>query len=151
MNKPSRKVPALIEPLEHNRVTQAILDFVSDVPTSKVSSSSHPDAEAQRLGKRAAQRAALTAGSLALPPGPLGWLTLLPELTLIWKIQGQMVSDIVTKADSMLSCLTLTSKLPVPTLSDLRDVLHRINAAFADSVNDKDTISFAAGVLTVPN
>ena len=94
MNKPSRKVPALIEPLEHNRVTQAILDFVSDVPTSKVSSSSHPDAEAQRLGKRAAQRAALTAGSLALPPGPLGWLTLLPELTLIWKIQGQMVSDI---------------------------------------------------------
>ncbi|MEO8986763.1 MAG: hypothetical protein ABI293_01925, partial [Rhodanobacter sp.] len=41
-----------------------------------------------------AQRAALTAGSLALPPGPLGWLTLLPELVAIWKIQAQMVSDI---------------------------------------------------------
>jgi hypothetical protein len=46
------------------------------------------------LSHRAAQRAALTAGSLALPPGPLGWLTLLPELIAIWKIQGQMVSDI---------------------------------------------------------
>jgi len=94
MTKPSKNVPAIIEPLEHNKVTQAILDFVSQVPASKIASSSHPDAEAQRLGKRAAQRAALTAGSLALPPGPLGWLTLLPELTLIWKIQGQMVSDI---------------------------------------------------------
>ncbi|HEY8327930.1 MAG TPA: hypothetical protein VIO59_05740, partial [Rhodanobacter sp.] len=30
----------------------------------------------------------------ALPPGPLGWLTLLPELIAIWKIQAQMVSDI---------------------------------------------------------
>jgi hypothetical protein len=94
MTKASKNVPAIIEPLEHNRVTQAILDFVSQVPTSKIASSNHPDAEAERLGKRAAQRAALTAGSLALPPGPLGWLTLLPELTLIWKIQGQMVSDI---------------------------------------------------------
>jgi hypothetical protein len=46
------------------------------------------------LSIRAAQRAALTAGSLALPPGPLGWLTLLPELLAIWKIQGQLVSDI---------------------------------------------------------
>ena len=94
MTKPSKNVPAIIEPLEHNRVTQAILDFVSQVPASKIASSRDPDAEARRLGKRAAQRAALTAGSLALPPGPLGWLTLLPELTLIWKIQGQMVSDI---------------------------------------------------------
>ena len=94
MTKTSKNVPAVIEPQEHNKVTQAILDFVSRVPNSKVDSSTNPEAEARRIGNRAAQRAALTAGSLALPPGPLGWLTLLPELTLIWKIQGQMVSDI---------------------------------------------------------
>ena len=94
MSKPSQNVPAIIQPVEHNRVTQAILDFVSQVPGSRIASSIHADVEAQRLGRRAAQRAALTAGSLALPPGPLGWLTLLPEMTLIWKIQGQMVSDI---------------------------------------------------------
>jgi hypothetical protein len=94
MSKQASQVPAVIVPAEHNRVTQAILDFVSQVPDSKVDSSKDPDAEARRLANRAAQRAALTAGSLALPPGPLGWLTLLPELIAIWKIQGQMVSDI---------------------------------------------------------
>jgi hypothetical protein len=94
MTKSSQNVPAVVAPVEHNRVTQAILDFVSRVPDSKVDSSKDPTTEARRLGNRAAQRAALTAGSLALPPGPLGWLTLLPELIAIWKIQGQMVSDI---------------------------------------------------------
>ena len=94
MAKHSQQVPAVIAPVEHNRVTQAILDFVSKVPDSKVDSSKDPAGEARRLANRAAQRAALTAGSLALPPGPLGWLTLLPELIAIWKIQGQMVSDI---------------------------------------------------------
>ncbi|OOG65411.1 hypothetical protein B0E46_03420 [Rhodanobacter sp. B04] len=94
MAKHSEQVPAVIAPAEHNRVTQAILDFVSQVPDSKVGSSKDPATEARRLAQRAAQRAALTAGSLALPPGPLGWLTLLPELIAIWKIQGQMVSDI---------------------------------------------------------
>jgi hypothetical protein len=94
MTKQSQQVPAVIGPVEHNRVTQAILDFVSQVPPSKVGDSKDPAAEARRLANRAAQRAALTAGSLALPPGPLGWLTLLPELIAIWKIQGQMVSDI---------------------------------------------------------
>jgi hypothetical protein len=64
------------------------------VPRSKIGSSVNPASEARRLASRAARRAALTAGSLALPPGPLGWLTLLPELIAIWKIQGQMVSDI---------------------------------------------------------
>ncbi|MBB5359389.1 hypothetical protein HDE76_002618 [Rhodanobacter sp. ANJX3] len=94
MSKTSKNVPAVIEPVEHNKVTQAILDFVSKVPASKIDSSANPDAEAHRIANAAARRAALTAGSLALPPGPLGWLTILPELTLIWKIQAQMVSDI---------------------------------------------------------
>lgn len=94
MSQSSRNVPAVIVPAEHSRVTQAILDFVSQVPESKVDSSKDAKEVARKLGSRAAQRAALTAGSLALPPGPLGWLTLLPELIAIWKIQGQMVSDI---------------------------------------------------------
>lgn len=94
MTPPSRQVPAVIAPVEHGRITEAILDFVSQVPDSKVANSKDPASEARRLANRAAQRAALTAGSLALPPGPLGWLTLLPELIAIWKIQAQMVSDI---------------------------------------------------------
>jgi uncharacterized protein (DUF697 family) len=94
MSEPSRQVPALIVPIEHGRVTQAILDFVSQIPPSRVGHHPHPVDEARQLGQRAAQRAALTAGSLALPPGPLGWLTVLPELVAIWRIQAQLVSDI---------------------------------------------------------
>ncbi|MGY3041298.1 hypothetical protein ACVWWQ_002930 [Rhodanobacter sp. TND4EL1] len=90
----SQQVAAVPAPVEPGRITAAILDFVSEVPDSKIGSSKEPAIEARRLANRAAQRAALTAGSLALPPGPLGWLTLLPELIAIWKIQGQMVSDI---------------------------------------------------------
>jgi hypothetical protein len=96
MTKQTQQVMTVIAPVEHGRITEAILDFVSQVPASKVAGSDDPGAEARRLANRAAQRAALTAGSLALPPGPLGWLTLLPELIAIWKIQGQMVSDIAT-------------------------------------------------------
>ena len=94
MSQSSQQVPAVIAPVEHGRIAEAILDFVSQVPDSQVGNSQDPAGEARRLANRAAQRAALTAGSLALPPGPLGWLTLLPELIAIWKIQAQMVSDI---------------------------------------------------------
>jgi hypothetical protein len=36
----------------------------------------------------------LAAGALALPPGVLGWLTILPEMVGVWKIQKQLVADI---------------------------------------------------------
>jgi hypothetical protein len=77
-----------------NRVTRAILDFVSQIPGSKVHSATDPETKARQLAHSAAKRAGLTAGTLALPPGPLGWLTILPELVAIWKIQAQLVSDI---------------------------------------------------------
>jgi hypothetical protein len=77
-------------------VAKAILEFVSRIPESDIPRASKGTAEeeARRLANAAANKAALTAGSLALPPGPLGWLTVLPELVAIWRIQGQLVSDI---------------------------------------------------------
>ena len=91
----SRQLPAVIGAQEEaNRVAQAILDFISRIPDSTVGSASDPLAQARRIASHAARRAALTSGTLALPPGPLGWLTLLPELMAIWRIQAQMVSDI---------------------------------------------------------
>jgi hypothetical protein len=36
----------------------------------------------------------MLSGGLALPPGPLGMLTVLPDLYLIWQLQRQMVADI---------------------------------------------------------
>jgi hypothetical protein len=79
-------------------VAKAILEFVSRIPESEVPRASKGSAEEEcrRLANSAANKAALTAGSLALPPGPLGWLTVLPELVAIWRIQGQLVSDIAS-------------------------------------------------------
>jgi len=36
----------------------------------------------------------MVSASLAIPPGPLGMLTVLPDLLIIWKIQRQLVADI---------------------------------------------------------
>jgi hypothetical protein len=96
-----------------NAIGRAILDFVSQVPPGRVAASGDATARAQVIADAAAHRAGLTAGSLALPPGPLGWLTVLPELVAVWKIQAQMVSDIaaahgkhaVLGREQMLYCL----------------------------------------------
>jgi uncharacterized protein (DUF697 family) len=94
MAEPPTQVPAVPAPVEHGRLAAAILDFASQIPGSQVHRGAHPEAKARELANQAARKAALTAGSLALPPGPLGWLTVLPELVAIWRIQAQMVSDI---------------------------------------------------------
>ncbi len=89
-----RSLPVPYEPAAPDRVTCALLDFVSRIPPATVGPSTDPLTTARGLARQAERRAALTAGSLALPPGPLGWLTVLPELIAIWRIQAQMVSDI---------------------------------------------------------
>ena len=67
---------------------------VADVPAPTTQPVEEPDRAATRIARLAAQRAALVSGSLALPPGPLGLLTVLPDLYLIWRTQRQMVADI---------------------------------------------------------
>lgn len=90
-----RRLPVLrVEHEASSRITQAILDFIAQIPDSAQAASIEPATHARQLTRAATQRAALTAGTLALPPGPLGWLTVLPELVTIWKLQAQMVSDI---------------------------------------------------------
>ena len=77
-----------------DRVGKAILDFIGHVPKTSERAMSDPMREARRIARSAARKAAATAGGLALPPGPLGWLTVLPELLAVWKLQTQMVADI---------------------------------------------------------
>jgi len=72
----------------------AILDFLGKIPISTKLKSSNPEQEARSAATAAAIQASLAAGTLALPPGPLGWLTILPEMIAIWKIQAQLVADI---------------------------------------------------------
>ena len=94
-------------------MTRMVLDFVGDVPATLERASRHPRDRARAIAQAASRKSALAAGSLALPVGPLGWITLIPELTLIWRIQAQMVSDIAAafgrrapvSREQMLYCL----------------------------------------------
>ena len=94
-------------------ITRAILEFVGQVPHSEEHSSAHPAERARVIARRAARKAALVAGSLALPPGPIGWLTILPELVAVWRIQASMVADVAAvfgkaaylSREQMLYCL----------------------------------------------
>jgi len=75
-------------------VIDAIEDIVARVPASRERAADDPVAAARVLSRRAATRAAALSGALALPPGVVGMLTVLPDLVAIWRIQAQMVSDI---------------------------------------------------------
>jgi len=75
-------------------VVDALENIVSGVPRSRERAVSTPAAAARALARRAAARAAALSGALALPPGVLGMLTVLPDLLAIWRIQAQLVSDI---------------------------------------------------------
>ena len=77
-----------------SRLVNAILDVVGRPPETKESRHGDPSKRARSIANRTAARAALSAGTLALPPGPLGWLTILPELETVWRQQAQMVADI---------------------------------------------------------
>jgi hypothetical protein len=65
-----------------------------DGPETDERKSRSPAKNAKAIATSAATKAAIAAGTFALPPGPLGWLTILPELISVWKIQAQMVADI---------------------------------------------------------
>ncbi|MFP8777090.1 hypothetical protein [Hydrogenophaga sp. RWCD_12] len=75
-------------------IGQAILSLIGKVPSSKEPKSRQPAQDARRKANAAAAKAALAAGALALPPGVVGWLTILPEMMGVWKIQKQLVADI---------------------------------------------------------
>lgn len=73
---------------------QAILPLFARLPNSTEQKSRTPLDDARKKANAAAAKAAVAAGVLALPPGPLGWLTILPEMLGVWKIQKQLVADI---------------------------------------------------------
>jgi hypothetical protein len=72
----------------------AVEGMLANVPAPRSRALGDPASEAARIARHAARRAAVLSGSLALPPGPLGLITVLPDIYLIWRVQRQMVADI---------------------------------------------------------
>ncbi|HYQ87599.1 MAG TPA: choice-of-anchor D domain-containing protein [Bacteroidota bacterium] len=55
-----------------------------------------------------------------------------------------LVSDIVKDGDTLMACLSLAAIHPSPSLGELLSVLIKLNTAFAETSNFKDTVSFLA-------
>jgi hypothetical protein len=112
-----------------SKISSAILSFIANTPTSLQRTNSSPGASARNIANKAAATAATVAGTLALPAGPLGWITILPEMVGVWKIQAQMVADIAAlygktatlAREQMLYCLFKHSAAQV-----MRDLVVRV-------------------------
>ena len=75
-------------------VSEALHTLVSQIPTSAEPPGERPHERARSLAQAAALKAAALSGSFTLPPGPLGMVTVLPDLLAVWRVQQQLVADI---------------------------------------------------------
>ena len=75
-------------------IQKVLTEIISRIPRSKEIEVSEPVKRAREIAHSAAMRASGISGALSLPPGPLGMVTILPELISIWNLQSQMVADI---------------------------------------------------------
>jgi EcsC family protein len=88
-----------------SKIGKVILDFLSNIPGTSEAAAASPLERSRAIANDAALKASIVSASLALPPGPAGIVTILPDLVLIWKIQAQMVADIAG-AFGKQACLT---------------------------------------------
>jgi uncharacterized protein (DUF697 family) len=77
-----------------NALLEKLFKLINKIPSSTEQRSADAIFRARKLTAEAALRAATVSGTLALPAGPLGWLTILPDLAVIWQLQAQLVADI---------------------------------------------------------
>lgn len=94
MTREGPPAPAALHDDFFPRIAEKILEIISSVPPSDEKAARDPAARASSLVTTAAVKSAGISGGLALPPGPLGLITILPDLYLIWQIQVHLVSDI---------------------------------------------------------
>ncbi len=77
-----------------SKITQNLTDLLTQVPSSSYERSPTPVLAAQKIIEKHAWVAAGISSAMALPVGPLGMLTVLPDLVAMWRVQAQMVADI---------------------------------------------------------
>lgn len=86
--------PAAVRRGSVEQVGLQLFDIISRVPPTSAGAALDPEERAKAIGSEAAWLAARVSGTLALPPGPLGLATVIPDLVAVWKIQSAMVRDI---------------------------------------------------------
>lgn len=104
--------PKITKP-EATRIASVLAELVGEIPESHEEETPQPERRARAIAKKAAVKAAAFSGMLAIPPGPLGIATIIPDLVGIWRLQRQMVADIAgvfgtaaeLKTETMVYCL----------------------------------------------
>jgi hypothetical protein len=107
----SPEFTALLE--SEGSVSRALHALVAEVPAAREAATTNPRERVRRIGQIAALNAGALAGAAALPPGPIGLATVLPDLLGVWRLQQQMVADIAAafgktkslKPETMVVCL----------------------------------------------
>lgn len=140
-------------------VSKSILDLVSSIPSTRELRSDRPHDRARQIRKRAALKAAAVSGTLALPMGPLGLVTVLPDLIAVWRIQAQMVADIsgafgkttLLGREQMLYCLfrhaAAQAVRGVGTRVGKRVIFNRVSLQMLDTVAKKLGVTVSERVL----
>jgi hypothetical protein len=77
-----------------DKLFRILLKVIYEIPTSAEKETSEALIRSRKLISEASFKAAAISGALALPSGPLGWLTIIPDLAAIWRLQAQLVADI---------------------------------------------------------
>ncbi len=77
-----------------NPLLRALENLALNIPRSTEPASSNPRKRAAEIVRIAGFKAGAMSATLALPPGPAGMLTVIPDLVKVWQIQQQMVSDV---------------------------------------------------------
>ena len=69
-------------------------DLVASVPSSEELLCGNPEERVREIVRAAGLKAGMLSAGFAIPPGPAGLLTVIPDLIQVWNIQRQMISDI---------------------------------------------------------
>ncbi len=112
-----------------DKLFSILLKVIHEIPKSAEKETSEALLRARKLISETSFKAAAISGALALPVGPLGWLTILPDLAAIWRLQAQMVADIGSlfgkkgklTEESMIYCLFRHAAAQV-----MRDLVTRV-------------------------
>ncbi len=77
-----------------NPLFRALEDLAAHIPHSSEPVSANPRERAAEIVRIAGLKAGAMSATLAIPPGPAGMLTVIPDLIKIWQFQQQMVADV---------------------------------------------------------
>ncbi len=109
------------------QVRETLFDLVTHIPQPRVVPEGDVVLQIIQLIKEASFRSAALSGLLSLPPGPLGMLTVVPDMIVVWRLQSQLIADIAhlcgtydqLDRDSMIFCLFSNGQ------SNIQDLLVR--------------------------